>query len=136
MDQAEALELRSMIAASADNADPHDRQQTESAASVDDREEFSSYDNLSSKTEFTPLQAMLSPAVITGFGLKTHRWRTVSVSKLATIKWNKTAFNQLVLQQRTKKLLSGLIQQHAAGIRGKSDFIKDKGKVRSTRPYF
>jgi hypothetical protein len=73
---------------------------------------------------------LLCPAVITGFGLKTHRWRTVSVSKLTTIKWNKAAFNQLVLQQRTKKLLSGLIQQHAAGIRGKSDFIKDKGKVR------
>lgn len=52
------------------------------------------------------------------------------MSKLTPIKWNKAAFNQLVLQQRTKKLLAGLIRQRAAGLKGKSDFIKDKGKVR------
>lgn len=132
MDQAELLELRTMIAASGDLLEPHDRQ-IENVSSVDGRVEFVSYDNLDPKAEFTTFQAMLCPPVITGFCLKTTKWRTVSVSKLTPIKWNKAAFNQLVLQQRTKKLLAGLIQQHAAGLQGKSDFIKDKGKVKILR---
>lgn len=102
----------------------------ENAASTDARPEFSSYDNHHPSIDFTPFQAMLCPAVINCFCLETQKWRVVSVSLLTKVKWNKAAFNQLVLKQQTKKLLSGLVQQHARGLKGTSDFISNKGKVR------
>lgn len=104
------------------------------AASMDAREDFSSYDNQDPTIDFTPFQAMLCPAVIGCFCLESQKWRNVSVSRLTKVKWNKAAFNQLVLKQQTKKLLSGLVQQHALGIKGRSDFISNKGKV-SNKPW-
>jgi hypothetical protein len=107
----------------------------ENAASTDSRPEFSLYDNHHPEVEFSPFQAMLCPAVISCFCLDTQQRRAVSVSHLMKVKWNKAAFNQLVLKQQTKKLLSGLVQQHARGIKGTSDFISDKGKVRVNLGY-
>jgi len=102
----------------------------ENAAYTDARPEFSCYDDHHPSIDFTPFQAMLCPAVISCFCLETQKRCVVSVSQLTKVKWNKAAFNQLVLKQQTKKLLSGLVQQHARGLKGTSDFISNKGKVR------
>lgn len=102
----------------------------ENVASTDARPEFSSYDNIHPDIDFSPFQAMLCPAVVNCFCLDTQQRRALAVSKLTKVKWNKAAFNQLVLKQQTKKLLSGLVQQHARSIKGRSDFISNKGKVR------
>jgi hypothetical protein len=103
---------------------------SENAASTDARPEFSSYDNIHPETDFSSFQAMLCPAVVNCFCLDSQQRRALAVSKLTKVKWNKAAFNQLVLKQQTKKLLSGLVQQHARSIKGRSDFISNKGKVR------
>ena len=102
----------------------------ETAASLDSRLAFTSYDDQSPTIEFTPFQALLSPSAVECYCLKTRQWLTVSVMNLTEVEWNKTAFNQLVLQPRTKKLLGGLVKQHASSLKSTSDFIKDKGKVR------
>jgi hypothetical protein len=104
----------------------------ESVVANDSRPEFMVFGDQSPATEFTEFQAMLCPPVTTVFCIATQRWRTVAVKDLKKVKWNKTAFTQ-VLHQRTKNLLSGLISQHSSGIKGTSDFIKDKGKVSHQR---
>jgi hypothetical protein len=105
----------------------------ESVVATDSRLEFTVFDDQSPATDFTEFQAMLCPPVTTVFCVATQKWRTVAVKDLKKVKWNKTAFTQLVLHQRTKSLLSGLISQHSSGIKGTSDFIKDKGKVNHQR---
>jgi hypothetical protein len=102
---------------------------SENAESTDARPEFSLYDNHDPAIDFTPFQASLCPAVISCFCLETQNRCAVSVSALTKLDWNKTAFSQLVLKSQTKKLLSGLVQQHALRIKGTSDFITNQGKV-------
>lgn len=121
VDQNEEFDIFSMIRSADENLD-------ESVVATDARQEFTAYDDQSPTVEFTPFQAMLCPPVTTCFCMETQKWRTVAVKDLTEVRWNKLAFDQLVLQKRTKSLLSGLISQHSAGIQGTSDFIKDKGK--------
>ena len=79
-------------------------------------------------TPLCPLQAQLCPPKITAFSLETGKWYFVHVKNLSEIDWNQDAFNQLVLDERDKKTLKGLVEQHKKDkSHVLSDFIHNKG---------
>ena len=79
-------------------------------------------------TPLCPLQAQLCPPKITAFSLETGKWYFVHVEHLSEINWNQAAFNHLVLDERDKRNLKGLVEQHKKGKdHVLSDFIHNKG---------
>ncbi|KAM7185678.1 Fidgetin-like protein 1 [Naviculisporaceae sp. PSN 640] len=66
-------------------------------------EEISNDDTLSDD------QLMLLPADIHGFFFKEKKWMNLLVDNIQPIKWNKVAFEQLVLPKRTKTLVKALV---------------------------
>ena len=85
-----------------------------------------------------PLQEdfLLMPAQILGFYLMEKHWIRLWVDNVNTIKWNKSAFDRLVLPPNTKELIRALVSvrtsqrgiKQGLGIAGKrTDIISGKG---------
>jgi hypothetical protein len=92
--------------------------------------EYIHFDNFSPREEFTSLQAQLCPSSVSCCALKSRKWYNISVSKIGEVNWAKEALDHLVLDQKTKSMLLGLVQRHR---KNKdeilSDVIPSKGKV-------
>lgn len=92
--------------------------------------EHVSFDNFSAGGEFTSLQAQLCPSSVSGCSLKSRKWYNICVSRIESVDWAKQAWDHLVLEQKTKSMLLGLVQRHR---KNKdeilSDVIPSKGKV-------
>ena len=95
---------------------------------------FSNFDNFPPEKNFEALQAQLCPSTINVYFLTSKMWSRVAVSNIKKVKWNKKAFEHLVLEDDKKKLLRGLVEVHKENKnhgRIIRDVIPTKGQVRS-----
>ncbi|TPX09081.1 uncharacterized protein E0L32_001657 [Thyridium curvatum] len=68
----------------------------------------------------------LLPRTIKGYSLKRKKWLDLEVDKISEVAWNKDAFENLVLERKTKRLLQALVSNHLEAERG-TDLIYGKG---------
>ncbi|KAI0017898.1 hypothetical protein F4780DRAFT_753660 [Xylariomycetidae sp. FL0641] len=68
----------------------------------------------------------LMPPSIKGFNLKTKKWLDLPVDNLTEVTWNTRAFESLVLDRKTKKLIQALISNQIEGEKS-TDLISGKG---------
>ncbi|EJT69371.1 hypothetical protein GGTG_12990 [Gaeumannomyces tritici R3-111a-1] len=69
---------------------------------------------------------LLLPSKILGFGLHDKKWRTLLVKHLHPIKWNKKAFERLVLDSEKKELIEAMVRVHVSSSMS-TDVIEGKG---------
>ncbi|KAI1208213.1 P-loop containing nucleoside triphosphate hydrolase protein [Annulohypoxylon truncatum] len=75
----------------------------------------------------TDEQLMITSPVALGFCFGSKQWLGLAMSRLLPIDWNDLAFEQLVLNPRSKKLILSLIKHHSAHD-GFDDIVAGKGK--------
>ncbi|KAK1759718.1 P-loop containing nucleoside triphosphate hydrolase protein [Echria macrotheca] len=66
------------------------------------------------------------PSRIRGFGLHDKKWRFLLVDYIQPIKWNKTAFDRLVLDPDKKSLITAMVNEHLLSDVS-ADVIEGKG---------
>jgi hypothetical protein len=105
-----------------------DEKRRRSVAEIDNRKEYS-WDELPIATELTDEQARLCPPVIGCFGVKSKEFFTVSVEKLEEVDWDMDAMEGLVLHDKKKSMLKGLVSHHYSpqSQKLKGDIIAGKG---------
>ncbi|KAJ5672667.1 ATPase AAA-type core [Penicillium longicatenatum] len=69
---------------------------------------------------------ILLPATIQGFGFHDKNWRLLNVAKIEKVKWNKKAFDQLVLHSTKKEMIEALVKKHSS-TNESVDVIEGKG---------
>ena len=97
-------------------------------------DEYGDFDAHPPSKEFTKLQAQLCPSFLAAFSLKMNRWCLLLIDHLMKTMWNTGATEHLVMEQKQKTRLQGLVTQHSRDeekIMG--DGIDSKGRV-STAP--
>jgi SpoVK/Ycf46/Vps4 family AAA+-type ATPase len=72
-------------------------------------------------------QAFLSPARIPGFALAAKMWAFFLVSNIRPVQWQSNAFDQLVLNHKTKSMIKSLVEIHGQGPES-CGIIEGKGK--------
>ncbi|KAF4460340.1 AAA family ATPase [Fusarium albosuccineum] len=70
---------------------------------------------------------MLLPPMTYGFNLQEKRWVSLSVEKIEPAKWNKKAFDRLVLDSKTKDLIYALVDVQTSKDKKMDDIIAGKG---------
>lgn len=97
---------------------------------VSDLREPYQWDNLPISTALTDEQAMLCPPVVDCHDLRSKKRLTVSIVNLQPVKWNQDALSQLVLDEKKKQMLEGLVHHHTNRHRRneKGDLIAGKGQ--------
>ena len=70
---------------------------------------------------------LLLPPKILGFGLHDKKWKSLFVKYLQPVKWNKKAFEQLVLDPTKKELIEAMVTIHLSSNMS-TDVIEGKGK--------
>lgn len=83
-----------------------------------------------------PEELVVMPHIVHGFYLTEKQWVTIYVDGVHEIKWNKTAYDRLVIPSKTKELIRALVTvrtsqrgiKHGLGVAGKRvDIIAGKG---------
>ncbi|KAF9764611.1 hypothetical protein IL306_002780 [Fusarium sp. DS 682] len=70
---------------------------------------------------------MLLPPMIYGFNIEQKRWVSLDVEKIKPMKWNKKAFDRLVLDSKTKELIYALVDVQTSKDKNMDDIIAGKG---------
>ncbi|OTB11465.1 hypothetical protein K445DRAFT_322048 [Daldinia sp. EC12] len=73
-------------------------------------------------TEFLYLQ----PVMTKGFNLRKKKWMDLKVDNIGDVVWNETAFERLVLEEKSKKLIQALVTEQIETKRS-TDLISGKG---------
>jgi hypothetical protein len=68
----------------------------------------------------------LLPLTIKGYSLKRKKWLDLKVDRIAEVVWNKEAFESLVLDRKTKRLIQALISNQLEAEKS-TDLISGKG---------
>ncbi|KAF2967536.1 hypothetical protein GQX73_g6025 [Xylaria multiplex] len=68
----------------------------------------------------------LMPLTIKGYNLKRKKWLELEVDKIGPVVWNKQAFKNLVMKERTKSLIQALISNQIEA-ENSTDLIPGKG---------
>ncbi|KAL3470136.1 P-loop containing nucleoside triphosphate hydrolase protein [Aspergillus californicus] len=68
----------------------------------------------------------LFPSTIVGYNLRTKKWGDLEVDMIHKVDWNKSAFDNLVVDEETKELIRALITNRLEVEKG-TDMIDDKG---------
>jgi hypothetical protein len=68
----------------------------------------------------------LAPLTIKGYNLKTKKWQDLKLDGLSEVTWNTAAFDSLVLNWKTKKLIQALISNQIEAEMS-TDIIEGKG---------
>ncbi|KAI4594834.1 hypothetical protein KJ359_007354 [Pestalotiopsis sp. 9143b] len=68
----------------------------------------------------------LFPAKIRGYNLKTKKWLELQVDRMQSVVWNTRAFDRLVINSKTKRLIQALISNQIETERS-TDLISGKG---------
>ncbi|KAK0643994.1 P-loop containing nucleoside triphosphate hydrolase protein [Cercophora newfieldiana] len=90
---------------------------------------YDDFDDFDPKNEFSDLQAELCPATVVGYALQRRCWYEIQCSKVAEVDWAPNTMENLVIDEKTKRTLVCLVDQHKKNRgRGLSDIIKSKGK--------
>jgi hypothetical protein len=95
-------------------------------------EKYAHYDRYPADKEFDELQARLCPAEAYACAIRTMKWYKITINNLKPVDWMRDAIQSLVIEDRTKYLLRGLVEQHKKTRDGDellSDFIPNKGQV-------
>ena len=69
---------------------------------------------------------LLLPPKILGYGLHDKKWRSLLVKHLHPVRWNKRAFEQLVLDPKKKELVEAMVKIHVSSNMS-TDVIEGKG---------
>ncbi|KAH6972278.1 hypothetical protein BKA56DRAFT_593925 [Ilyonectria sp. MPI-CAGE-AT-0026] len=69
---------------------------------------------------------MLLPSTTYGFNMREKKWVTLNVKDIHPIKWNKMAFERLVLDDNKKQLIHALVDVHTS-VKKMDDIIAGKG---------
>ncbi|KAF2109978.1 hypothetical protein BDV96DRAFT_528794 [Lophiotrema nucula] len=81
------------------------------------------------ESSFTEEDLLIASPVVLGFAFSEKLWLEFSLSGIADIQWNDTAFDSLVLPQTTKQNLRGLVSSHRFNAaKTIDDVIQGKGK--------
>ncbi|GAB1312745.1 hypothetical protein MFIFM68171_02955 [Madurella fahalii] len=102
--------------------DLHSKDNTEMAKSRDDLGE----ERMNSDTPPEDPFVLLLPPKIFGFGIHDKKWRKLLVKNLRPIRWNKKAFEQLVLDPQKKELIEAKVRIHMSSVMS-TDVIEGKG---------
>ncbi len=90
------------------------------------------FDDFPKDQEFCDLQAQLCPSSVVCYALRTCSWFEIPVSKTKSVEWATDGLEKLVMEDHTKRLLVGLVEQHRSNRdKGFSDIVENKGKVRN-----
>jgi hypothetical protein len=105
-----------------------DEKSRRSVVEIDNRREYL-WDELPTTTKLTDEQASLCPPIIGCYSVKTKEFFTVSVEKLDDVEWDTDAMEGLVLHDRRKSMLKGLVGHHYSpqNQKLKGDIIAGKG---------
>ncbi|KAI1417922.1 AAA family ATPase [Hypoxylon sp. FL1857] len=68
----------------------------------------------------------LFPQTIKGYNLRRKKWFDLDVDKIREVKWNKKAFERLVVNKETKELIQALVMTRLQAEKG-TDLISGKG---------
>ncbi|RYC56105.1 hypothetical protein CHU98_g10104 [Xylaria longipes] len=73
-------------------------------------------------------QMMLTVPKVKEFALDSKSWHKFNINDISSFAWNQEAFENLVLDEREKGLLSALISHDRSGGEGFDNFVQGKGK--------
>lgn len=97
-------------------------------------ERYVDFDNSTPDSEFTPLQAQLCPSSVHCFSLASRKWYSITIGEeyLTEVRWDKEAWDHLVLDEEKKTTIKTLVERHNTGDFGRvrGDVISGKGTVR------
>ncbi|KAK7936659.1 P-loop containing nucleoside triphosphate hydrolase protein [Apiospora aurea] len=83
---------------------------------------------IDAKEEMPPSCEFLLPGAIEGFNLGSKKWVALNVNNfLPEVDWNKNAFKQLVLDEKTKEMIHALVVVQKSRDKAMDDIIKGKG---------
>ena len=70
---------------------------------------------------------LLLPATINGFNMRNKKWEELDVDRISDVCWNTEAFDNLVIDPTTKKLIEALVMRQLEADKG-TDMIAGKGQ--------
>ena len=70
---------------------------------------------------------LLLPATINGFNMRNKKWEELDVDRICDVCWNTEAFDNLVIDKTTKKLIQALVMRQLEADKG-TDLIAGKGQ--------
>lgn len=68
----------------------------------------------------------LVPLQTKGFNLRTKKWLDLNMDQIHSVVWNKKAFDTLVLDRKTKELITALVSKQISSTKS-TDVIAGKG---------
>ena len=69
---------------------------------------------------------LLLPLTIKGYNFRTKKWLDLCADRVSDVKWNKEAFQNLVVDRKAKDLIRALVSSQLAAEKG-TDLIMGKG---------
>jgi len=88
-----------------------------------DSSNFNSLKTLSDQAHF-----LLCPPTIGSYHINSGRWYEVNITKLNPVDWSDSAMDSLILDDRKKTLLTGLVKSYNDKRLKMGDIIKNKGR--------
>ena len=70
---------------------------------------------------------LLLPATINGFNMRNKKWEELDVDRISDVCWNTEAFDNLVIDDTTRKLIKALVMRQLEADKG-TDLIAGKGQ--------
>ncbi|KAM0228529.1 hypothetical protein ACHAP5_011918 [Fusarium lateritium] len=70
---------------------------------------------------------MILPPMTYGFNMQEKKWVLLAVDKIQPVKWNKKAFDRLVLDPKTKEMIYALVDVQTSKDKKMDDIITGKG---------
>ena len=70
---------------------------------------------------------LLLPATIKGFNMRNKKWEELDVDRICDVCWNTEAFDNLVIDETTRKLIKALVMRQLEADKG-TDLIAGKGR--------
>ena len=70
---------------------------------------------------------LLLPATISGFNMRNKKWEELDADRICDVSWNTEAFDNLVVDHTTRKLIKALVMRQLEADRG-TDMIAGKGQ--------
>lgn len=89
---------------------------------VDFRPQTKTYKKLSDD------EAIITNATIRGYSFVTKQFLEFYVDKVSPVEWNTSCFDELVLDQATKKTVQAVVSMHSSHRDGFDDIVKGKGQ--------
>lgn len=80
------------------------------------------------KASMTEQDYAICTPVLLGFSFSKKSWGAFAMARMQEVTWNENAFAKLVLGEKQKKLIHGLVRVHTSRVDGFDDIVKGKGR--------